>query len=65
MTFTDWATYVEAGASHPGRAETAADFLLLMPYWTAVQIVLSWVVGGPFAFIGLYAGSMLRKPQKS
>jgi len=29
------------------------------------QIVLSWVVGGPFAFIGLYVGSMLRKPKRS
>ena len=29
------------------------------------QIVLSWFVGGPFAFIGLYVGSMLRKPKRS
>jgi len=65
MIFTDWNTYVEAGAGHPGLASTAAEFLLGMPYWTAMQIVLSWAVGGPFAFIGLYVGSMLRKPKKS
>jgi len=63
MTFIDWNTYVEAGTGHPGLATTAAEFLLGMPYWTAMQIVLSWVLGGPFAFIGLYAGSLLRKPK--
>ena len=29
------------------------------------QIVLNWVVGGPFAFIGLYVGPMFRKPKIS
>ena len=65
MTFLDWDTYVAAGTGHPGLAENAAEFLLGMPYWITIQIVLSWVVGGPFAFIGLYAGSMLRKPKKA
>ena len=65
MTFTDWNTYAAAGATHPGSVSTAADFLLAMPYWTAIQIALEWLVGGPFAFIGLYAGSMLRKPKTS
>jgi len=65
MTFTDWDTYVAAGATHPGSVSSAADFLLAMPYWMAVQIVLEWLVGGPFAFIGLYVGSMLRKPKKT
>ena len=65
MTFTDYSTYVAAGANHPGSVSTAAEFLLAMPYWMAIQIVVGWLVGGPFAFIGLYAGSMLRMPKKT
>lgn len=61
ITFTDWNTYIQAGGSHPGLAETAAEFIVEMPYWTVMQIVVSWAVGGPFAFIGLYIGSLLRK----
>ena len=63
MTFMDWDTYAEAGAGHPGIASTADEFLLGIP-WTTIEIVLSWVIGGPFAFVGLYVGSMLRKPKK-
>ena len=65
MNFLDWTTYQAAGADHPGVVATADEFLLMMPYVTVLQIVLSWIVGGPFAFIGLYAGSMLRKHKKS
>jgi len=62
MTFMDWDTYAEAGAGHPGLASTADEFLPGIPYWATIEIVLSWVIGGPFAFVGLYVGSMLRKP---
>ena len=65
ITFHDWGTYLAAGADHPGAVSTADEFVLMMPYWTVLQIVLSWIVGGPFAFIGLYAGSILRKPKAS
>ena len=61
LTFTDWGTYQAAGANHPGSVTNAEDFLLEMPYWVAIQIVLEWVIGGPFAFIGVYVGSMLRR----
>ena len=57
MTFKDWHTYVAAGANHPGFVETAAEFLILLPYWTAVGICIEWVIGAPFAFVGLYVGS--------
>lgn len=62
ITFTDWGTYQAAGANHPGAVDTAEEFLIQMPYWTVFQIVVEWLVGGPFAFIGLYLGSLLRKP---
>ncbi len=65
LTFKDWGTYVAAGANHPEAVTSAADFILAMPYWVALQIVLSWAIGGPFAFIGLYVGSTLRKPKKT
>jgi flagellar biosynthesis protein FlhB len=61
MTFTDWTTYQAAGGSHPEAVTTAEEFLLQVPYWTVSQIVIEWLVGGPFAFIGLYAGSLTRK----
>jgi hypothetical protein len=65
MTFTDWNTYTQAAAGHPNIATTADEFLQLMPYWTTVEIVLGWVIGGPFAFLGLYLGSMVRKSKTS
>jgi len=65
MTFTDWNTYAQAAVGHPGTAATADEFLQLMPYWTTIEIVLGWVIGGPFAFVGLYLGSMVRKSKAS
>ena len=61
ITFTDWDTYQAAGANHPDVVTSAEEFLLQVPYWTVFQIVIEWLVGGPFAFIGLYVGSLLRK----
>ena len=63
MTFKDWNTYVAAGASHPGSVESAEEFLVLLPYWIAVEICIEWLVGGPFALAGLYSGSKFRKPK--
>ena len=61
LTFTDWGTYQAAGANHPDGVTTAEEFLLQVPYWTVFQIVVEWLVGGPFAFVGMYMGSILRK----
>jgi hypothetical protein len=62
LTFTDWDTYQAAGANHPDVVTSAEEFLLQVPYWTVFQIVIEWLVGGPFAFVGIYVGSMLKKP---
>jgi len=62
ITFTDWDTYQAAGANHPDAVTSAAEFLIQVPYWTVFQIVIEWLVGGPFAFVGIYVGSLLRKP---
>ena len=61
LTFTDWDTYQAAGANHRDGVTTAEEFLLQVPHWTVFQIVIEWVVGGPFAFIGVYVGSLLKK----
>jgi hypothetical protein len=61
MTFKDWNTYLAAGANHPEFVETAEEFLILLPYWIAVEVCIEWVIGGPFAFVGLFIGSKVRE----
>ena len=61
ITFTEWDTYQAAGANHPDVVTSAVEFLLQVPYWTVFQIVIEWLIGGPFAFVGIYVGSILRK----
>jgi len=53
LTFTDWDTYQAAGANRPYGITRAEDFLLQVPYWTVFQLVIEWIVGGLFAFIGM------------
>lgn len=65
MTFKDWNTYLAAGVNHPGSVQTAEEFLIQLPYWTAVEICIEWVVGGPFALVGLYIGSKVRGSKTS
>jgi hypothetical protein len=35
--------------------------LIQLPYWIAYEICIEWMLGAPFALVGLYIGSRVRK----
>lgn len=64
-SYTDYTAYTQASVGHVGAYATAWDWMSQMSYFLTAFTLVSVTISAPLWAIGLYVGSMLKKPKKT